>query len=1072
METEVLGQTVGQISELTHLVPIRPGYLSRDQYSGPIARPITYRLRLELLLSGLRKLEERYFPTPVRRLGVIHAARWAIVDVGTGEARRPHLLFATQYDGSWHDYIKQFSEEVWPMMDLIWQNCEGFDSARDFVSLSAFVRKYQITSDALYVDAPELTVGEVRRLQARRRHDLAQHVAGDEPSLEERALATELFKKLEPVYPAELFAEAQKRLLPWPIARPVEPPAREIVLADVQPHVVVPLDVDCAAMFFVRFASVDAARRVLARVHAAMSAPTAPVVGWNVGFSYAGLNLLQLSGNELSKLGPAFRAGMRERASWLGDHEADHRADTRDTHAMFTVYGKATNPDGVLSAGDAEKLGKALVDELAARGQNVGSDLLALLTKAHDRLAKAFEGEVGTLDVEVVDQHRSHRLLVVQQDGSARVYEYFGFEDGQVVQRQLDAVAHAADIRRALIVSEDPLLQNGTFLVVRKLEQDVEGFHRWAAQEPALAALMMGRARNGKPLGDVDFVGDPQGKTCPFQSHVRRANPRTQESRTREMVRRGMSYLEKGGQRGMLFLAFNRSLEDQFEFVQRNWIARGDASGGFREDVDPIVGRASSAARFEHHLGAERKAVSPSVNSFVSLRGGAYFFVPSRSTLLRLSHPAATTEPRVQPWQDTPSADCHAFWRARELDLDDPERSRDFWHRLSPGVHADSHAVFVAGAGHVRDVLGDDRAFSVREFGRRMKDCTGNFFLGMDRVDANGQVDGSEAETYRRQRRIADRIIPMANQRGRGDGPEEFAKHVATITKVARGVLLAQSKLDRGREVDGQPVAFFELDSKHFIAALLGQLTGLYFGIYDPIDYKLTTWSHHVALHVFGECPDTRCTARATAAGADFRSYVTELVRMVREETPEQAPLPKLRETVAAFTTLSDNGKNAFADDTQIADTLLGIVSGALATTASLFSQALSAYAREQETHTFSLPAEEPGKQLLQAMQRKALSVPERIYRVCRKDTVLHGTTTVIPAGALVVVGQGSALAEATGAPDDITYFGHGTHRCPAEPLALAIIEGAARALTSHGPLTRVNPDATVFHLPLSAPAH
>lgn len=95
--------------------------------------------------------------------------------------------------------------------------------------------------------------------------------------------------------------------------------------------------------------------------------------------------------------------------------------------------------------------------------------------------------------------------------------------------------------------------RNGTYLVIRQLEQDVHGFWSWvAAQAPeegriALAEAMVGRRIDGRPLlpqsdlpiqgvgPNADDVGrnqftydcDPDGVLCPFGAHVRRANPRT-----------------------------------------------------------------------------------------------------------------------------------------------------------------------------------------------------------------------------------------------------------------------------------------------------------------------------------------------------------------------------------------------------------------------------------------------------------------------------------------------------------------------------------------------------------------
>jgi deferrochelatase/peroxidase EfeB len=96
--------------------------------------------------------------------------------------------------------------------------------------------------------------------------------------------------------------------------------------------------------------------------------------------------------------------------------------------------------------------------------------------------------------------------------------------------------------------------RNGTYLVLRQLEQDVDGFWqsmRRASQRPdgsaspgaevALAAKMVGRWPSGAPLveapdrddpalsQDNDFgyhATDPLGLACPLGAHIRRVNPR------------------------------------------------------------------------------------------------------------------------------------------------------------------------------------------------------------------------------------------------------------------------------------------------------------------------------------------------------------------------------------------------------------------------------------------------------------------------------------------------------------------------------------------------------------------
>lgn len=95
--------------------------------------------------------------------------------------------------------------------------------------------------------------------------------------------------------------------------------------------------------------------------------------------------------------------------------------------------------------------------------------------------------------------------------------------------------------------------RNGSYLVLRQLEQDVSGFWQFVneaaggddEQREALAAAMVGRKRSGAPLvpisetdiegiaeknraaNNFNFDRDPRGVQCPIASHVRRSNPRT-----------------------------------------------------------------------------------------------------------------------------------------------------------------------------------------------------------------------------------------------------------------------------------------------------------------------------------------------------------------------------------------------------------------------------------------------------------------------------------------------------------------------------------------------------------------
>src|SRR5579859_2577482 len=121
--------------------------------------------------------------------------------------------------------------------------------------------------------------------------------------------------------------------------------------------------------------------------------------------------------------------------------------------------------------------------------------------------------------------------------------------------------------------------KNGTYLVVRQLDQRVEEF--WAAmadysrsasgevdhdEAVRLAAKCVGRWPSGAPLvktpvrddrsfarsNDFSYANDPRGLSCPIGSHIRRTNPRDSleagpaESvavvNRHRIIRRGRSY--------------------------------------------------------------------------------------------------------------------------------------------------------------------------------------------------------------------------------------------------------------------------------------------------------------------------------------------------------------------------------------------------------------------------------------------------------------------------------------------------------------------------------------------------
>lgn len=225
--------------------------------------------------------------------------------------------------------------------------------------------------------------------------------------------------------------------------------------------------------------------------------------------------------------------------------------------------------------------------------------------------------------------------------------------------------------------------RNGTYVAVRQLMQDVAGFDHFLAvqkselekyasledsiggkiSEEWIAAKMMGRWRSGASLishphemagrktpdkADNDFnfaTDDPQGLRCPFGAHIRRSNPRgslapndpkqsVMEKRHR-LLRRGRPYGDEKSEKGMLFVALCADLERQFEFLQQSWVG-SPSFQGLSNEPDPITSppAVDSNKPFVFTIPTPSGPVMmKNLRSFVTVRAGGYFFMPSRSSI-------------------------------------------------------------------------------------------------------------------------------------------------------------------------------------------------------------------------------------------------------------------------------------------------------------------------------------------------------------------------------------------------------------------------------------------------------
>lgn len=84
-------------------------------------------------------------------------------------------------------------------------------------------------------------------------------------------------------------------------------------------------------------------------------------------------------------------------------------------------------------------------------------------------------------------------------------------------------------------------------------------------------------------------------------------------------------------------MCLNVDIERQFEFIQQNWV-NAPRFHGLDDEVDPITGQHDQYSRFSMPT-SKGPVTLKNWTSFVTMKGGGYFFLPSLSALDYLAEP-------------------------------------------------------------------------------------------------------------------------------------------------------------------------------------------------------------------------------------------------------------------------------------------------------------------------------------------------------------------------------------------------------------------------------------------------
>lgn len=448
---------------------------------------------------------------------------------------------------------------------------------------------------------------------------------------------------------------------------------------------------------------VRAANALYKETHQGGGDPHAIETEWvNVALSAQGLTAL---GADISAFPPEFTQGMAAQAATLGDTDQSAPATwvapfnaPQQVHAMVIL---AADPHDAPADNDIDALHRRLQELIAAHNVT----------------------ELGHQDGAV-------------RPGDQRGHEHFGFKDG-ISQPGISGITTSSKAGQDTIATGEFLIgypdqdgaisgesqvppaaapqpgdpnypgpaptpppasplpawaKNGSFVVYRRLRQDVAAFNAFIAQQAAqlsmdpeqLAAKLVGRWRSGAPMEHVPGLaktidpstsdpsaahaavlddahinhfdyepGDADGHLVPRAAHVRKVNPRSStpptktESNRHRILRRGIPYGPEltpgepayGGEtipdeqdRGLLFLCYQASIARGFAFQQQSWANAQDFPQA-ADGQDPIISQTVDQRTFN----LPPQSAHLMMARWVFTTGGEYFFSPSISALNELA---------------------------------------------------------------------------------------------------------------------------------------------------------------------------------------------------------------------------------------------------------------------------------------------------------------------------------------------------------------------------------------------------------------------------------------------------
>lgn len=144
----------GKAYALNAITPMKP-------WKTPILKSFFF------LLGAIKPLQN-----DLKNLSFIHFARWVIVGRNQfphlsdkqphEELRYDYLLFFSNFNGTWNQYIDAFSAVLSKGLDLIWRWSDKYPGARPVTAFKRYISLVQFDTDYYYNAYPRATTNDVK----------------------------------------------------------------------------------------------------------------------------------------------------------------------------------------------------------------------------------------------------------------------------------------------------------------------------------------------------------------------------------------------------------------------------------------------------------------------------------------------------------------------------------------------------------------------------------------------------------------------------------------------------------------------------------------------------------------------------------------------------------------------------------------------------------------------------------------------------------------------------------------------------------------------------------------------